>query len=362
MTERRVLSIDRVARSGAVAKLALATALSCVNLSLCVPAAAEETPADAKTHFQRGLELVDAGHFEDASIEFERAYDLNPVPAVLYNVGMAYAAARRPALALEAFSRYLQSDQTVSPKRRAGLESQMETLRRQLASVAVTLEPESAELEVDGRRVESKSILVDAGSHSFRAHAAGYREALRMVTAESGQRLSLELRLEQLPAAPVLASCPTAAARPDRTCAAAQRAIASLESTARRDAERNETRRIGLAVSTAAGALVLAGVASALFFDNRARYKDWRAEQDALDELWLTSKAGAEPTERQAANDARADRIKTQDQVVVGVGVAGGASLIVAALAWFWPGKQEPRGVHAAFQPRLGGAVAGLSW
>src|SRR5687768_2070725 len=62
---------------------------------------------EARAHFQSGLALADTGRFEEAVIEFESAYALSPQPAVLFNVAIAYANARRPAKALSHLRKYL---------------------------------------------------------------------------------------------------------------------------------------------------------------------------------------------------------------------------------------------------------------
>ena len=49
------------------------------------PARAADT-AEANRHFQLGVELYGEGKFEEALVEFERAYEIAPHPLVLYNL------------------------------------------------------------------------------------------------------------------------------------------------------------------------------------------------------------------------------------------------------------------------------------
>jgi hypothetical protein len=331
--------------------------------SVCLPVAAQETAADAKAHFQRGLELVDAARYEDAGVEFETAYSLNPRPAVLYNIGMAYVAARRHSLALKTFTRYLQSNEGMASERAANVQRQLESLRREVATVAVTLRPSDAKLEIDGAPVEDPhAIVLDAGTHHLRAHRMGHHDIERTLTTRSGQQLALELSLEQAPVAAPEACEPAPATTAEATRAAERRLAASFTAEVARDLRRSKSERARLVASTAAGAVVLAGVATALFFDNRSRYDAWRTEQDALDRLWLTASPGTEPAQRQAANDARANRIKVQDEVTVGVGIAGAACLVVAAVAWLWPERQAPRALSVALNARAHHSDLQVSW
>src|SRR5262245_61199389 len=100
------------------------TARSVASVALAVLLASTAAFADddphsaAREHFARGVELVDEGAFEQAAHEFQRAYDLEPNAAVLYNMGQAFAAAGRPVEAVSALARYLEAGGAAIPSTR----------------------------------------------------------------------------------------------------------------------------------------------------------------------------------------------------------------------------------------------------
>lgn len=338
-----------------------------MSVALCLVALAhgraalaqEQRQGDAKAHFERGLALADAGRFEDASVEFESAYDLSPRPTVLYNIGMAQAAARRPSLALQAFSRYLQlSGPELEQHRKDDVVAQIETLRAQLATIDVSSVPPTGEIHVDGRPVQDPhAVLVDPGSHIVVGSAPGYADASRSLAVRSGESRRVDLVLQALPQPPnASASLTQPVLRPP------QRSVAPAVEP-RVDVDRGRrSRRVWWAASTAIGGALLAGATTALVVNNQARYSRWTQEQAKLDQQWLNAGPGAGPKQGQTENDQRATRIKLQDEVSVGLGVASGACLIAAAVVWFAVGEQPESSPRIALMPRRNGAELSFTW
>ncbi len=338
----------------------LALALLCTTLSCLRPAQAQVPRDEAKLHFQRGIELVDEKRFEDASIEFEAAYALSPRAAVLYNVGMAYAAARRPAAALRAFQTYLeQGGESIDRQRAAHVRTQLESLRKQVGTIELRAQPRPSEVRIDGVAVEgSDAVLVDPGTHVVLASAPGRLEASQSVVVRSGELVIVELTL----AAPIQAPpSPAIVATPAVPSCAPVREASVAKGRADYDQERAaRSRRTWLAASTALAGVTLAGVTTALVIANNARYASWKEQQATLDEQWGSPPLPSDLSEQQAANDDLARSIKIQDEVSVGLAVASGACLIVAAAVWFGNGMHgEPR---AAFTPRPRGAHLRVTW
>lgn len=128
----------------------------------------------------------------------------------------------------------------------------------------------------------------------------------------------------------------------------------------RRARERLWTKRAWVAGTTAGAGLVLAGVTGWLVIDNQARYATWQREQRALDEQWRRSAADDMPAGQQQANDDRADRIKLQDEIAVGTGVAAGVLLIGAGALFFSDFGELP--VSATVAPGRATASLSLTW
>lgn len=181
--------------AAALARLGLACALT------ATPADAQPAhdPQLAKEHFRRGVELVDAGRFEEAAIAFERAYRASPHPRVLYNVGLAYAAVDDPVRALDALERYLAA--TSDPpgeSRRTRAEQLVRQLASRIAVVSLNVVPSDAAVLVDGQPVAPRvrsALRLPGGKHTIRASRDGHEPLERELELVGGERTELTLAL-----------------------------------------------------------------------------------------------------------------------------------------------------------------------
>lgn len=110
------MSVERVpvmARAGIAAALALALALAPADASAqaarAEPSAAVTSARDeeARSLFHAGRAAMSEGRYEDALGYFERAYELSPRAALLFNIGAVAERLRRDRDALEAYRAYL---------------------------------------------------------------------------------------------------------------------------------------------------------------------------------------------------------------------------------------------------------------
>ncbi|MCB9766254.1 MAG: TonB-dependent receptor [Alphaproteobacteria bacterium] len=85
---------------------------------------------EARRHFNAGLELIAQGDHAAGIAEFERAYELVPHPAVLYNIARAYADIQDYEAAIRYFELYLATE----PVDRTEVEQSLNTLRARLAA------------------------------------------------------------------------------------------------------------------------------------------------------------------------------------------------------------------------------------
>jgi tetratricopeptide (TPR) repeat protein len=65
---------------------------------------------EARAHFERGDQLFKIGQFDDAIVEFKRAYELSPAPGLLFNIAQAYRAQKDREHALYFYTTYLRED------------------------------------------------------------------------------------------------------------------------------------------------------------------------------------------------------------------------------------------------------------
>jgi hypothetical protein len=182
-------------KSNVLAVVALAAAVVLVST-----AGRAQTPggssAEARQHFERGVQAAEEARWQDAIRELQAARDIRPTPSVHYNLGMAYRAVGRNREAITAFEQY---NASAGPSGRAReVNAMIAALRAGLGHVVVRLEPASATLTIDGAAVPPGEgpYEVDPGSHVLVAEATGYRATTRSITVAPGARTEVRLRLD----------------------------------------------------------------------------------------------------------------------------------------------------------------------
>lgn len=193
-------------RPGRAAALALTLLMPPV---LGRAAAAEPAPAapaasdEGKRHFEQGVALYNDGDYATALAEFSASYQAAPLPAVLYNIGVAQKALFRYAEAIDTLQRYLAEAQPRA-ERRAEVERLCTEMEALLAPVTLRVSPADATLVVDGRAAGSapqRPLRLAAGAHVIEASAEGHRPLRREIMVSAGRPLTLTLALAELPRA-----------------------------------------------------------------------------------------------------------------------------------------------------------------
>ena len=103
---------------------AVAVAVLAANLAHADP------EGDAQGHFKRGVKLYNLGHFQEAIPEFEKAYDLDPQPILLFNIAQSHRQNGNKERALFFYRRYLEQEPNVT--KRADVEQRMKELSQAL--------------------------------------------------------------------------------------------------------------------------------------------------------------------------------------------------------------------------------------
>lgn len=193
----------------------LATVIVLGLLASSGVARAQENPttAEARVHFDRAVDLFEAGDARGALAEFERAYQLTGRASVLYNIGASYQALHDYPRAIDALRRYVASTEGRStPQRDLAIRalSQMEPL---VAHLRVVREPSDATVLLDGRPLESDRATVGPGAHVLTASAPGREPRQVEVSVVSGDEREVTLSLPLLtpPPAPVVPPTPVPA-------------------------------------------------------------------------------------------------------------------------------------------------------
>jgi hypothetical protein len=199
---------------------------------------AQSAGEQASVHFDRGLELVQEQQYPEAAVEFERAYDLTRVVAVLYNLGMAYAAAGRPVEAADALTRYLAgADKSSTAVERERVEAELQRQQARIGSVTFEVEPSGALVVVDGRELGVSPlrgpVRLSIGDHRVEVSRVEHEPVNRLLKVSAGQRSSLRIALRHVrAAAESLAMVPIRCRVPDAKVFVDDRLVAQLQSAA----------------------------------------------------------------------------------------------------------------------------------
>ncbi len=173
---------------------------------------------EAGRHFQRGVGLYREADYRGALVEFQRACELVPAPATLYNIGETQFQLREYAGALTAFERYL-AESSPDEHHRAEVEANVEVLRTRVGHVLVTTVPPAADITIDdqavGKTPFEKAVRVTIGHHRVVASMPGRPPVQGYVDVAAEDEVSLNLSL----AAPDAASSPPSEGSPSASLA-----------------------------------------------------------------------------------------------------------------------------------------------
>lgn len=268
-------------------RLICATAICVSTFSLYGSAQAQEqdtaTRAAARGLGVSGVENYQAGRYEEASDELEKAYGILRVPSLA--LWSARALAKR-GLLVEAAERYLEAtalqapigDAAVHKQAIADASSELAELKPRIPRLQIRLvgaRPSEVVVTLDGKTVASSLLdtprLVNPGTHEVVAVHGSERATAKAMLSEGQQReLTLQLgRRSDAAASPPPGAAPAPAAAPSpfasKSSAASQSSVAG-----------GSSRRTLAVVALAAGGagLVLGGVAGGLAYSKKTELDD----------------------------------------------------------------------------------------
>ena len=133
----------------------LGAALASPRPALAAPPASPSGQADQ--HFRSGVQLFKESDFAAALVEFQRAYDIDPKYQVLYNIAESHYQLQDYASALQTYQRYLdEGGPKIAFKRRKGVEGEIVTLSRRVATLTITTGEPGASVTIDDRAVGTR--------------------------------------------------------------------------------------------------------------------------------------------------------------------------------------------------------------
>jgi tetratricopeptide (TPR) repeat protein len=318
------------------------------SLWLVGPSHAQDSAARAEAggHFDRGIELIQKHAYEEALLEFERAYALSSDDAVLYNLGMAQIAVNQPVEAVATLTRYLESASThPSAEERARIEAELARQRARIGSLVLDIQPSRATCYVDGRAIAASAapIQLAIGEHRIVARLAGYEAATHDVSIQPDQATTLTIALKAL-AKPALIQLRQAPEPRDD--------FSKVQST------------LGWTVG---GAAIVAGLAAlTVYIVADQKFSSWKKANAELDTLIQakTQNASGAPTATalQAKAQADDDRLKSVwalDSWAGALAISAGV-LAVGSAVLLWTAPSNPASVDHAVAVRVRATGLGL--
>jgi hypothetical protein len=303
--------------------------------------------AEARAHFERGVQLGHAGDYQEAAAEFQRAYQISPHYAVLYNLAQAQIALGQPVEAIDTLRRYLlEGGANVPADRRAEVQDTIKQQEARVSTLTVETNVAGAAIVVDGVSVARSPLAgplrVARGKHQVTAALDGYRARSQTITADENAQVSIQLEPVTAPAdssGPLHALVAGSAAQPDR-------GPLLLTQSPGPDAEPATRAHRRRTIGVVAGGIGVAMGAAALG-------------------CYLWNKSRFDAYESARVNDGdKADSIRTVSAVTVGLAIGSGALVATGVVLVLTAPAGSTTSPHAGLT--AGSAVAigarGISW
>jgi hypothetical protein len=152
--------------------------------------------------FERGLTALQAGDQPAAIAAFRASYDLDPNPAALLNLGIAYTNLGKPHDAAQMLTSYLEhADAARDASSIRTVRAEIVRLRSENGVIQLHMLPDVARVQVDGEDVSPSNgeLLVVPGKRSFLVSAEGYLPFNQSLDVQPG-RFTLEVQLKSVAA------------------------------------------------------------------------------------------------------------------------------------------------------------------
>lgn len=153
--------------------------------------------AEARAHFEQGVDYYAEGDYRAALIELQRAYRLYRTYKLLYNLGQVAYELRDYAGAERYFRDYLaKGGNELVPERRREVQQELARLRGRVATLHLEANEPGARFRVDDREVlhPQGAVRVSAGRRRVRAEKPGFSPVERVVDVTGGEDLDVHMK------------------------------------------------------------------------------------------------------------------------------------------------------------------------
>lgn len=153
--------------------------------------------------YEQGMQALQSGRYQEAASTLDASYRANPVPLVLYNLGLAYSGMGHPDQAVQALEAYTQA---ADPQREGrtiqAVQQEVQRIRDAHGRFNVALSPPDAVIEIDGvaQTPRDGKLWVPIGQRRFLIRATGHETYQQTLDVQAGD-FDLEIKL-RLPSGP----------------------------------------------------------------------------------------------------------------------------------------------------------------
>lgn len=186
--------------------------------ALASTASAQDAREQASVYYDRGVEAFEAGHYADALVAFQRAYELAPAVPVLYNLARVHEALDHPVEATAAYEQFLSSSPRLNRSQRTDVQAALTRLAPRIAHLVLQCAQPELRAEVDGIPVanatQGTSIPANPGQHAVTVRSGDTTLFQDVVQVGPGENKTLQCN--ELAAATATTGNPTAT-EPHRT-------------------------------------------------------------------------------------------------------------------------------------------------
>ena len=283
----------------------------------------------AKEHFLKGKTLVEEGAYDKAIVELEASYKLNPVPIVLYNIGLCYDELHKYAAAMKNYRQFLAYGKQAPQEMRDKVSERIKELTKLIGLLKLDVDVEGAEVIVDNKLVghtPTGSIFIETGEHDLALRKTGFLDIKKKFKVVSGETTELSFTMEKVKGKEVEKVKEEAVVVPEKPSS---------------DTKKGKKRKkLGKATFWAVTAVALASLAGAvvtggLALDAESEFNDQNYEDD---DKW-------EPLED------RANNLALTTDVLIGVGAASAAAALVLFFFTDFKGSESKRKEKVSVNP-----------
>lgn len=172
--------------------------LALASSALAAPAAPEANTEKARTAFSAAQTLYQAGRFAEALTKFQEAQALKPHPVIIFNIARCHEQLGALPQALAAYREYLRLSPDATD--RDAVKTSIASLEKrvpQTQQLVVSVEPATAVVKVDGKKVGSSPATIELppGEHALEVSAEGYEPFKRSFTMSAQRPLEMNVSL-----------------------------------------------------------------------------------------------------------------------------------------------------------------------